>query len=741
MADTTDVRGWAETRKAFIAWLHERRDEALRLLEDDLSASPRYYFEQNSSQYATEFYTRIDRWRRWFSSLTTGLHRRVQYADHFVADATARFAEQRLLVFNIHDFNDPSIVQQFDLRDRVAFSNGAGWSHLGQWFRAGREEPAWNHVRQTLATEVRAFSSMLLEQMNDLNLVPLEADAESAEQPVPPQSVPVDETDRFTSVERRGDGAHASVWRAHDNALNRIVALRVVRSSAGGSQEAIAHARTMAKPPPHTNIVAVYELVSIRDPADTQTHVVAAVMEFVDGEKLSSVCKRQLSVGLAVRVCNGILAALEHYHAHGFAHLDLHADNVLVTQPGDPKILDPRTYRTEMFATTQRARDQLVRDVRDATFLLRTVLTSSDFGPSIAVRFHELANDAESVTELVAALAATTANATRGSVQRPRTQANSETNADDSVAVLSAALELARANDQLGWRELENQVRRNFLERIVPWRATHEPAWRGDRDKNGCFSTADSLVQLAMPRVVLALAGVYSRNPALADQRRILDDLTWVPGWSPGGTVAIVQAPRALVYLLHHLHGALSLSGGDVDPAIEFAQLMAPGQQNDKARSLWRHHDLIGWPKLLGGNNRWAWEYLCDMRRRQPALERLFALPTDFDVGLASYSMVLSLLELAHDAARAKPTDLSNTEGIRLDVPPLFVGSSAEIIGVAARRTFGNRHVVEAIASRMGAKREVMQQLWPHWTKLMAKTGLDVFEQFFVDELPLGELA
>jgi hypothetical protein len=58
----------------------------------------------------------------------------------------------------------------------------------------------------------------------------------------------------------------------------------------------------------------------------------------------------------------------------------------------------------------------------------------------------------------------------------------------------------------------------------------------------------------------------------------------------------------------------------------------------------------------------------------------------DFDLGLASYSMLLSLLELATDAAKAASADLPKQESIRLDVPPLCVGMDVDTIATAARR-------------------------------------------------------
>jgi hypothetical protein len=252
-------------------------------------------------------------------------------------------------VFTIRDFNDPTLSKTFDLRDRASVSNGAGWIDIRQWFGRGREEPVWDHVRQSMLAEVRAFEAMLLEQVNELQLINVATGTEIAAASAAVSSPSaMDQTSRFTGLEPRGEGAHASVWKALDTKLNRIVALRVVQPSAGGDQEAIAHARTMAKPPQHQNIVTVYELVLITHPVD-QRPVIAAVMEFVDGDKLSSVIKRQLASPDALRLCAGILAALHHYHEHKFAHLDLHADNVLVAKSKEVKIVDPQTFRTELF--------------------------------------------------------------------------------------------------------------------------------------------------------------------------------------------------------------------------------------------------------------------------------------------------------------------------------------------------------------------------------------------------------
>jgi hypothetical protein len=324
---------------------------------------------------------------------------------------------------------------------------------------------------------------------------------------------------------------------------------------------------------------------------------------------------------------------------------------------------------------------------------------------------------------------------------RPRPKTSLAVASTDPATVLTVALELARKNDQLGWRQQEAYLRRGLMDGLVKWRADNEREWR-DGHKEIAFLVTDKIFDVACGRLIFALAGVYSNNPVLADQRRVVDDFLTIPSWNPGGTTAIVEGPRALLYLFHYLHGALCLSYGQIDLAIQLAAVPVPSERGDDTSPLWRHTDLTGWPKLLGGDYDyvWAWEYLCGLRERRTVLQQLFALQTDFDVGLASYAMVLSLLEFAADAARASPLDLTQ-EHIFLDVPPLFLGMASNTIVTAARCTVGNRALVERIVDLTGSSHSTMKQRWPDWKKCLLKFHRAAFKSWRYRDEHLGDLA
>jgi hypothetical protein len=312
---------------------------------------------------------------------------------------------------------------------------------------------------------------------------------------------------------------------------------------------------------------------------------------------------------------------------------------------------------------------------------------------------------------------------------------------DTSAAtVLPAALELARTNDQLGWRQLQNLLRRDLVERLTAWRSENERNWPGDRNKDAGVQFTDAVLDLGIARIVFSLAGVYSNNTTFADQRQVAEDLLSIPNWSRSGTSAIIDAPRTLIFVYQYLHGALCMTYGQPDLALQLAGMTVPEPDRSETHPLWKDPGLVGWPTLLGGACTWAWEYVCSLRERRPVLEQFFALQSDFNVGLAAYSMMLVLHELADDAATATPEAIANADGFSLNFPPLFIAMSRVTVETAARRTFGSPSLVARIAERAGAKVDVMRKLWPARKKLILKFNRNVFDRWgHIDRAPIPD--
>jgi serine/threonine-protein kinase len=145
--------------------------------------------------------------------------------------------------------------------------------------------------------------------------------------------------DRYEVQVLLGAGGMGSVYRAHDRALGRDVALKVVRADAapgGGSDERarmLREARAVALVQ-HPNVVALFDVGE----ADDTTYL---AMELVDGAALRSRIG-DASVPFERRVAwlRGIAEALVAAHDKGIVHRDLKPENVMTTADDGVKVLD-----------------------------------------------------------------------------------------------------------------------------------------------------------------------------------------------------------------------------------------------------------------------------------------------------------------------------------------------------------------------------------------------------------------
>lgn len=144
--------------------------------------------------------------------------------------------------------------------------------------------------------------------------------------------------DRYRLVERLASGGSAEVWRAHDEQLDRPVAVKRLHAHLlpdEGSRKRLAAEARAAAGLSHPVIVDVYDV-------DTQEDSPAIVMELVDGESLASRIARDgpLSPADAARVTADVADALYHAHQRGLVHRDVKPGNVLLSVDGRTRLVD-----------------------------------------------------------------------------------------------------------------------------------------------------------------------------------------------------------------------------------------------------------------------------------------------------------------------------------------------------------------------------------------------------------------
>src|SRR5258707_1151802 len=141
----------------------------------------------------------------------------------------------------------------------------------------------------------------------------------------------------YRIVERIGAGGMGEVYRAHDEQLDRDVALKVLPSGTltheGARRQFRKEALTLAKLN-HPNIETVHEF-------NSQSGVDFLAMELVPGSPLSHRLKSGALAELEVVGLGAQLAeALAVAHENGVIHRDLKPSNLMVTPDGRLKILD-----------------------------------------------------------------------------------------------------------------------------------------------------------------------------------------------------------------------------------------------------------------------------------------------------------------------------------------------------------------------------------------------------------------
>ncbi len=136
-----------------------------------------------------------------------------------------------------------------------------------------------------------------------------------------------------------GHGGMGTVYLARraDREFERLVAIKMIR---GGMDSDLVvrrfrHERQILATLDHPHIAALF------DGGTTPDGLPYFVMEFVAGTPIDRYAdEHRLSTAERLRLCLGVIDAVQHAHDHHVVHRDLKPSNVLVTAEGHPKLLD-----------------------------------------------------------------------------------------------------------------------------------------------------------------------------------------------------------------------------------------------------------------------------------------------------------------------------------------------------------------------------------------------------------------
>ena len=141
----------------------------------------------------------------------------------------------------------------------------------------------------------------------------------------------------YELIEQIGEGGMGVVYKARQRTLNRIVALKMMRSGSLASESEVKRFRSEAQAVArlqHPNVVAIHEV-------GEQDGQFFFSMDYIEGKNLAEVVRRTpLPAERAARYVKTIAEATHYAHERGILHRDLKPANVLIDASDQPRITD-----------------------------------------------------------------------------------------------------------------------------------------------------------------------------------------------------------------------------------------------------------------------------------------------------------------------------------------------------------------------------------------------------------------
>ena len=143
---------------------------------------------------------------------------------------------------------------------------------------------------------------------------------------------------RYELIELIGSGGMANVYKAKCHRLNRMVAVKILKSDLADNAEFRRRFRDESQAVAqlsHANIVSVYD---VSRSGDTEY----IVMELIEGITLKQYMERRGKMDWreALHFITQIMRGLSHAHSRGIIHRDIKPQNIMVLRDGSVKVAD-----------------------------------------------------------------------------------------------------------------------------------------------------------------------------------------------------------------------------------------------------------------------------------------------------------------------------------------------------------------------------------------------------------------
>ncbi len=234
----------------------------------------------------------------------------------------------------------------------VKLNQGERESFLAE--RCAGDDGLRDEVRSLLAED--ACDPDLIEQPAfgpSVSVKEFEPSAESTEQSLP------ETIGSYRIIRKIGQGGMGIVFEAQQDSPRRTVALKVIHAgiASGRMLRRFEHEAEVLGRLQHPGIAQVFEAGTFERGAGPQPYF---AMELIRGKPLTDHAQRNdLAMRARLRLIAAVCDAVHHAHQRGIIHRDLKPANILVTEDGQPKILDfgvARATDADLHTTTMQTK-------------------------------------------------------------------------------------------------------------------------------------------------------------------------------------------------------------------------------------------------------------------------------------------------------------------------------------------------------------------------------------------------